>query len=284
MRKIIKWVIMGIIVVLCVPGIVFFPEYIVKGNDGKYLNHYQLYAQDIVDTEYTALTLEEKLEMLIAPNSQEYSIVDAYTVSYALENDPRLFTELENQLRLLEDRNLIPVVSSKIDWEEGLNYANLAARTVDYKPGKALSVWQISYSQTSDDVTDLFCIIDASTYKIYEVNIAGENCVAEYEDAYIRYIKEKGMDEYSYAQQCVSWYWDYLNDKGSKDMKMELSYETELYDDTYKKIMSEVHTTEGDYILQYYWSYSDFPFLQIKWMPYHGEEIDYDKLNQGWDY
>ena len=280
MRKIIKWVVMGIIVVLCVPGIVFFPEYIVKGNDSKYLDHYQLYAQDIVDTEYTALSLEEKLEMLTAPNRQEYSIVDAYTVSYAQENDPRLFTELENQLHLLEDKKLIPVVSGKIDWEEGLNYANLSALTVDYKPGKALSVWNISYTQKSDDLADFFCVIDASTYKIYE-NITGENCVAEYKDAYIRYIKEMGMDDYSYAQQCVSQYWDYLNDKTSTGMKIELYYETELYDDMYKKIISEVHTTEGDYILQYYWSYSALPFLQIKWMPYYSEESNYG--NQVWD-
>ncbi len=278
MRRIIKWVMTGIIVILFVPGIVFFPEYIVKGNDGKYLDDYQLYEQDIVETGYTALSLEEKLEMLTAPDSQEYSIVDAYTVSYTLENDPQLFTELEKQLYLLEDRNLIPVISDKIDWEEGLNYANLVALTVDYKPGKALSVWQISYSQKSDDVTDLFCVVDASTYKIYEINVTGENCVAEFEDAYIRYIKETGQDDYSCALQCVNQYWSYLQDKNSKDIDVNLSYETELYEDSYKKVLSEVYTEDRNYLLQYYWSYSALPFLQIKWLPYYDENINYDEM------
>ncbi|MDE6759827.1 MAG: hypothetical protein K2J90_04000 [Lachnospiraceae bacterium] len=283
MRRIIKWVMMGIIVILFVPGIVFFPEYIVKGNDGKYLDDYQLYEQDIVDTGDTALSLEEKLEMLIAPDNQEYSIVDAYTVSYTLENDPQLFTELEKQLHLLEDRNLIPVISDKIDWEEGLNYANLVALTVDYKPGKALSVWQISYSQKSDDVTDLLCVVDASTYKIYEINVAGENCVAEFQDEYIRHIKETGQDDYSYALQCVKQYWSYLNDKNGNDIEFDLFYETELYDDSYKKILSEVYMEDRNYVLQYYWSYSALPFLQIKWMQYYDENSsDGEKESQGW--
>lgn len=282
MKRIIKWMIMGIIIILFVPAIVFFPEYIVKGNDGKYLDDYQLYAQDIVDTEYTALSLEEKLEMLTELNPQWFSVVDAYTMSYAQENDPELFTELEIQLHLLEERNLIPVISNKIDWEKALSYASLQAITVDNKPGKALSVWEMSFSQNEGEIEEFYCVMDASTYKIYEINITGENCVAEFQDAYIRHIKETGLDEYSYTLQCVNEYWSYLKDEDSKDIEVNLSYDTELYDDTYKKIVSEVYTIERSYLLQYYWSYSALPFLQIKWLPYYDEDINYDENSKMW--
>ena len=177
---------------------------------------------------------------------------------------------------------MIPVISNKIDWEKALSYASLQAITVDNKPGKALSVWEMSFSQNEGEIEEFYCVMDASTYKIYEINITGENCVAEFQDAYIRHIKETGLDEYSYTLQCVNEYWSYLKDEDSKDIEVNLSYDTELYDDTYKKIVSEVYTIERSYLLQFYWSYNDLPFLQIKWLPYYDENINYEKELQGW--
>lgn len=219
MKQIIKWGGLGILLTLSIFAVVFLPEHAAKKYDAGYLNGYKLYEQDTSLTVNTDLSLEEKLA-IIAGYEEQSSIVVMQIEDEAelLKNDDQLFTELEKQLMLLEEKELIHGISSGLDLEEAFINAELYAYTSMTNPGKVFYAWEMEFLQPYAGEYQCNMLVDAVSYKIYQMSIYGD-----WEELPYIYNAERDFD--TMAGVWFSGYIEYLHEGMEEDVEISVRVE-----------------------------------------------------------
>lgn len=210
MRRFIKWSLGVILVLMSVVVVVFLPEYIAVQEDKEYVNRYQLYEQDTSDAVYVDLALSEKIELLLLPEKSEGNnicVIQTSEPEVVLESNADLFEELEKQMKQLEEKKLIPTVSTQFDMQKDMGSAELYARTSNKHPGSVLYVWDIYFIR--EDGVECSVTMDANTYKIYEFYTSGV-VVELYAETYHERMDAVGGEFYELYWQWFHDYADYL--------------------------------------------------------------------------
>lgn len=181
MRRIIKWTMAGLLLMLSVVVVIFLPEYITKKNDSGYMNQYHLYAQESSVTVNMDLTVDEKLEILTADiiGEDRISVIYLDKVKDLEANDEKLLPELKKQLEIMEKAGLLPIDSAGMDLNALFESAELYACTLKSKPGKIFYVWDIRFYSNGENgrMDSYIFLVDTVTYQIYEASIDNEQAV-----------------------------------------------------------------------------------------------------------
>lgn len=217
MRQFIKWSLSVMLVLMSVAVVIFLPEYIAVQEDKEYVNRYQLYEQDTSDAVYMDLKLSEKIELLLLPEKAEGNnicVIQTSKPEVVLESNADLFTELEQQVKQLEKKKLIPTISAQFDMEKHMASAELFAITSNKHPGSVLYVWDIYFIR--EDGAECSVTMDANTYIIYECYASGV-VVDFYAETYSERLNAVGGEFYELYWTWFHDYADYLQSTEQSD-------------------------------------------------------------------
>lgn len=228
MRRIIKWTMAGLLIILSVVMVIFLPEYITKKNDSGYMNQYHLYSQESSVTVNMDLSVDEKLEILTADDlgQEPIYVIQLDKVKDLEANDEKLLPELKKQLEIMEKAELLPVYSADMDLNALFESAQLYACTLKSKPGKIFYVWNIHfYSNTGEE--NYSFLVDTVTYQIYEASVDSGQAVK-----YMQKMLEQGEEEnYNLLTEWSLKYEEYLSSQnpsegstGDGEMENRLGY------------------------------------------------------------
>lgn len=187
MRKIIKWTMAGLLLIISVVVVIFLPEYMTKKNDSGYMNQYHLYPQDRSVTVNMDLTVEEKLEIIFG--QERISVMYLDKVKDLEANDENLLPELSKQLERMEKAGLLPINSADMDLNAMFDSAEMYACTLKSKPGKIFYVWNIMFYLNGGEENYTFQV-DTVTYQIYEAFVHNKQAVL-----YIQKMWEQSEEE-----------------------------------------------------------------------------------------
>lgn len=288
MKRIMKWGIAVMAMILFISAIIFFPEYVIKENDNNDLNQYHLYEQegaDITNIADTDLSLKEKLEILTAgPKEKEMIVItESEDVQEILEDAPDLFEKLESQIRLLEEAKLISTVSEQLEWEDLFFHAELVACSKASEPKKILYIWDLSFLSLEQSEETMTFAIDAFTYKIYEFDIVGEWVDSYYYD----YVNENWSNEsfYEFTTEWMENYIAYLQEGEDEAGREVINKESVIQDyDEYEKNQftfdGNIYMADGNncevVVSMYY--YEDWKNYEVLW-----REQEYTEMSVGID-
>lgn len=234
MKQILKWMVIIVLMTASVFGVIYLPEYISRSYDDSYVNTYHLYAQETSAAVNTSLSMKEKLQMLCSydKDGNIINIMMKESRANLIRYDENLLTGLEQEIKKLENRNLIPKVSGQIDFEKHYDYAGLQAVTLNTSPGKILYLWTICFS--SDEEGEYYFWVDADSYQIYAVRILNNRAIDDYMDSLV---EEWGKSANELAFAWNNQYVDYLlsgekqYEQGNTADGKEDAMEFELFDE-----------------------------------------------------
>lgn len=220
-----------VIMTVSVFGVIYLPEYISNQYDDSYVNTYQLYAQETSATVNTSLSMKEKLQMLCSydKDGNIINIMTKESLPDLVKYDKDLLTRLEQEIRKLEVRTLIPEISGQIDFEKYYDYARLQAVTLNTSPGKILYLWTICFSP--DEEGAYYFWMDADSYQIYAVRILNNGAIDDYMDSLI---EKWGKSASELAFEWNNQYVDYLlsdEKQGTTEDEQDTAMEITLWDE-----------------------------------------------------
>lgn len=224
MRKIIKWTMAGLLLILSVVVVIFLPEYMTKKNDRGYMNRYHLYPQDRAVTVNMDLTVDEKLDIIAA--DEKISVIYLDKVKDLEANDENLLPELSKQLERMEKAGLLPIDSANMDLNAIFSRAEMFACTLKSKPGKIFYVWYIVFYLNGDEEEYTFTV-DTVTYQIYEAFIRNRQAAGYMEKMW----NQSEEENYRLLTEWSASYEEYLTSQNSsEDSSKTQEYSPEYYD------------------------------------------------------
>ncbi|MBO5470456.1 MAG: hypothetical protein J6A03_12060 [Lachnospiraceae bacterium] len=162
------WIGMVCVTICAVGLMIFLPQYASKRVDAGMLNKVSTYAQEQTDTMNQGLSVTDKIQILLQSleNGTEIDVLSRSDLDNMDDVDKNLFTQLQQQIQLLEDYKLIPAIKGIHDVVWKYNSVVLKAYTSEKYPGKVLYVWNMNI--TIPDYGFLVVSLDASTYAVYD--------------------------------------------------------------------------------------------------------------------
>lgn len=217
MRRFLKWCFCVLLVIVFIWVVVFLPEYMSVQEDKEYVNRYRLYEQDTSDAVYMDLELSEKIELFRLPEKSEGNnicVIQTSEPEVVLESNADLFMELEQEVKQLEEKKLVPTVSNQFDMHKDMGSAQLYALTGNQHPGSVLYVWEIFFIREGG--AEFSVTMDANTYKIYEFYTSGI-VVDLYAETYYEQLDAVGGEFYELYWTWFHDYADYLKNGEKSD-------------------------------------------------------------------
>lgn len=170
MKKWNKAVWMVLLAVAVFLFVVFLPKLDALISNAKYINKTTMVKNDQGNGIHYDLSIQDKLEII---SSNQVDAVTQIGGTESLEeinkNDNQLLEALEQEIKILEEKRIIPVIKEKNELKEHLKQASYYS--ISNKTGSVLSVpvWMLEF--LGEGSAGYKFVVDAATYKIYALSL-----------------------------------------------------------------------------------------------------------------
>lgn len=275
MKRVLKIGAAFILLVLLFGTLLVLPEYVAAKEDEQYINKYVLYEKEVPDESEYELSLEERLKLVsghMSGNEGKNQVLSIYLPEDLQKSDSKLLKNLQANVKRLEELELIPKISSDINWQEAFSYGELYNLSLLKNPYVVTSLWHLEFYNYDTVVYRCSIILDADTYKIYQVSVSGET-VWEYEETAERQIEKQGSHKTWWDWQWMHKYGEYLKEDSPVELQVTVDkgdgnyigfikldetaigitstiysagmYDTEWYDDKGETFIFQLTTASG---------------------------------------